>query len=161
MVKSKHEEFINQLFHNLDIMHKSNPKGYMDLVKSLRDGSFDRKKVDDTRFICPDKWRRHFSTLLGPPIKENPTNLQLLIFVEENINDFESDLSDPITVKEFLTGVSGLPNNKATCFDRISNEILKTAKLVIAEPTVKLFNAILSNSLYPSQWKMDITYTHS
>ena len=86
----------------------------------------------------------------------NPTDLQLLSFVEENINDFESDLSDPITVKEFLTGVSGLPNNKATCFDRISNEILKTAKFVIAEPTVKLFNAILSNSLYPSQWKMDI-----
>ena len=38
----------------------------------------------------------------------------------------------------------------------ISNEILKTAKLVISEPILRLFNSILSSSIYPSQWKMDI-----
>ena len=49
-----------------------------------------------------------------------------------------------------------MANNKAVGFDRISNEILKTSKLVIAEPTLRLFNTILSSSIYPSQWKLDI-----
>ena len=38
----------------------------------------------------------------------------------------------------------------------VSNEISKTAKLVIAGPILKLFNKILDSSIYPSQWKYDI-----
>ena len=45
--------FINNLFKDLDNLHNVNPKGYMNLVKSLRDGSFDRKTSDDTSFIDP------------------------------------------------------------------------------------------------------------
>ena len=156
LVKSKHKEYLNKLFNDLDIMHASNPKGYMDLVKSLRNGSFDQKSNDDTKFINPKTWRGHFSTLLGPVIDENPSDQQLMKFVQENCDQYESELSRPFTKSEFLKGVSGLANNKATSFDKISNEILKAAKLVIANPVVKLFNSILSNSIYPSQWKLDI-----
>ena len=45
LVKSKHKEYINQLFTNLDELHTSNPRGYMNLVKSLRDGTFDKKNA--------------------------------------------------------------------------------------------------------------------
>ena len=31
------------MFSELDELHKSNPKAYMDLVRSLRDGSYDKK----------------------------------------------------------------------------------------------------------------------
>ena len=122
----------------------------MNLVKSLRDGSFDCKKSDDTSFISPEKWREHFCTLLGPPIKPTPSDQILIDFVEKNCDNFESELGNPFTLPEFIEGVSSLANNIATSFDRISNELLKTAKLVIARPTLKLFNAI------PSQWKLDI-----
>ena len=57
---------------------------------------------------------------------------------------------------EFKEAVSSLANNKAVGFDRITNEILKTAKLIIAAPTLKLFNSILNSSVYPAQWKKDI-----
>ena len=80
----------------------------------------------------------------------------MFTFVAENIDNFESHLSNPITAPEFLDSVSSLSNNKAASFDQITNEILKSAKLIIAGPTHKLFNAILENSIYPSQWKMDI-----
>ena len=158
LVKSKHKAFINALFKEMDILHSVNPRGYMNIVKSLRDGSFDRKTTDDSAFIGPDEWRDHFSSLLGPPASAGSTltDQELNDFIDNNCDKFESDLGAPFTRKEFLDGVSSLANNKATSFDRVWNELLKTAKLVIAEPTLRLFNAILSSSTYPSQWKLDI-----
>ena len=128
----------------------------MNIVKSLRDGSFDRKTSDDSAFVSPDEWREHFSTLLGPPISPTQTDQQLIDYIDKHCDNFESELGAPFTRTEYLEGVSNLANNKAMGFDRISNEILKTSKLVIAEPTLRLFNTILSSSIYPSQWKLDI-----
>ena len=59
-------------------------------------------------------------------------------------------------MSEYLEGVSSLANNKAISFDRVTNEMLKTAKLVIAKPILQLFIAVLNHSIYPSQWKKDI-----
>ena len=98
----------------------------------------------------------HFSSLLGPPISPTPTDQQLNDYIDKNCDNLESELGAPFTRKEYLEGVKNLENNKATGFDRISNEILKTSKLVIVEPTLRLFNTILSSSIYPSQWKLDI-----
>ena len=75
LLKTKHKDFINGLFNELDSMHKCNPKGYMNLVKSLRDGSFDSKKNDDSSFIKPEKWREHFSSLLAPKIEETESEI--------------------------------------------------------------------------------------
>ena len=80
----------------------------------------------------------------------------MLDFFEQNCDKFESELGAQFTRVEFLKGVSSLANNKATSFDKISNEILKVAKPVIAGPTLRLFNAILSSGTYPTQWKLDI-----
>ena len=156
LVKSKHKAFIGNLFKEMDILHVVNPRGYMNIVKSLRDGSFDRKTSDDSVFVSPDEWREHFSSLLGPPISPTPTDQQLNDYIDKYCDNFESELGAPFTRTEYLEGVSNLANNKATGFDRISNEILKTSKLVIVEPTLRLFNTILSSSIYPSQWKLDI-----
>ena len=128
----------------------------MNIVKSLRDGSFDKKKSDDSSFIGPEKWREHFSALLGPPVSVTQSDKEMIDYIESNCDKFESDLGTPFTRAEYLKGVSSLANNKATSFDKISNEILKVAKLVIARPVLRLFNAILSSGTYPTQWKLDI-----
>ena len=156
LVKSKHKMFVNNLFKDLDNLHNVNPKGYMNLVKSLRDGSFDRKAANDTGFIDPQTWRDHFSSLLGPQIDHNQDQQKLIDYVENNCDKYESELGRPFVLPELLKGISTLANNKATSFDRVSNEVLKTAKLVIARPTLQLFNSILSSGIYPSQWKRDI-----
>ena len=156
LLKSKQKEHINKLFNELDIMYKVNPRGYMNIVKSLKNGSFDRKISDDLAFIDPNAWREHFSTLLGPTITPTPSDQLMSDYIEQNCDKFESELGIDFTRSELLEAISSLTNNKATSFDRISNEILKTAKLVIAGPTLKLFNKILDSSIYPSQWKYDI-----
>ena len=148
--------FVNNLFKDLDNLHNVNPKGYMNLVKSLRDGSFDRRAADDTGFIDPQTWRDHFSSLLGPTINHNQDQQNFISYVEDNCDKYASELDKPFDLSELLKGISTLANNKATSFDRVSNEVLKTAKLVIARPTLQLFNSILSSGIYPSQWKMDI-----
>ena len=156
LVKSKQKHYVNELFKELDILHGVNPRGYMNIVKSLRDGSFDRNKSDDTGFISPEDWRNHFSSLLGPPLSVTNKDQELLDYIENNCDKYESELGSPFTRAEFLEGVSSLANNKSTSFDRISNEILKVSKLIIAGPSLRLFNAILSSSIYPTQWKLDV-----
>ena len=45
LVKSKQKQFVDSMFDQLDSIKNNDPKGYMDLVKSLRDGNFDREKI--------------------------------------------------------------------------------------------------------------------
>ena len=172
LVKSKQKEYVNQLFVDLDNLHSSNPKGYMDLVKSLRGGSFDKVVTNDTSFISPDKWHEHFSSLLAPPVPtaeteisaqgehtadmDNTTEDAMLEFVAQNSADFKIEIDFQFTRSEILNGISALKNNKACSFDRITNEMLKTGKLILADPLLQLFNSILNCTIYPTKWKADI-----
>ena len=66
LIKSKHKQFLNGLFENLDQLHGANPRGYMELVKSMRDGSFDKNVENDSNYISHEGWWSHFSALLNP-----------------------------------------------------------------------------------------------
>ena len=144
------------MFSELDQLHDSNPRGYMNLVKSLRSGSFDKTVSDDSSFVTRGKWQQHFSELLGPPVSITAAELDMQSYVQDNSDAAVSELDNQITRAELIREISSLKNNKAISFDRISNEILKAGKLVLAAPMLKLFNSILSSTLYPSDWKLDI-----
>ena len=78
MLKSKQKEYLEGLFNELDSMKNNNPRGYMNIVKSLKSGSFDKKVSDDSSFVSPDDWRTHFKDLLGPTIPpESDENLSV------------------------------------------------------------------------------------
>ena len=156
LLKSKHKEYINKMFTELDQLYDSNPRGYMNLVKSLRTGSFDKKVSDDSSYVTPDRWQQHFTELLGPPVSPTPAELDMKAYVLENSDSVRSELDNPITRSEIIEEISSLKNNKAVSFDRVSNEILKAGKLVLANSLLKLFNPILSSTFYPSNWKHDI-----
>ena len=127
----KKRQYVQSMFVELDEMHKSNPKGYMDLVKSLRDGSFDKKVAETTTHVSPESWKQHFQGLLGPPVEQSPSQEELLAFVKDNCDAAKSYLDDKITRCEILKAISGLKNNKAISFDKVSNEMLKSSKLII------------------------------
>ena len=125
LVKSKHKEYINQLFKNLDELHTSNPRGYMTLVKSLRDGTFDKKLQDDSSYVSPENWLQHFSNLLGPPVTQGPTDEYMTSYLLENLDLVTSELDNPMTRAKVIEEISNLPNNKSTSFDMVLNKILK------------------------------------
>ena len=72
------------MFTDLDQLHYSNPRSYMNLVKSLRDGSFDKQMPDNPSFVSPEKWHQHFTQLLGPTIPPTPPQLDMVQYVKEN-----------------------------------------------------------------------------
>jgi hypothetical protein len=70
-------------------------------------------------------------------------------YIKKYCDKFESELSNPFTRSELLRGISSLGNNKASTFDQVCKEMLKSGKL-------KLFNKILTETIYTSPWKLDI-----
>ena len=56
LVKFKQKQFVDGMFHELDSMEKTNPRGYMQLIKSFREGSFDKNIPDDTSGVSPNEW---------------------------------------------------------------------------------------------------------
>ena len=152
LVKLKNKQFVDNMFVEHDSMERNDPRGYMELIRSMRNGGFDKATSDDTSGITPPTWHTHFSSLLAKkidPIKKD--NLEELI--RNNINLIENELNEPFTLLELLTGVKGLKNNKASSFDRITNEILKTSGKIYKSAFMHLFNSIGQSGLYPSPWK--------
>ena len=142
------------MFDELDSIHTNNPKGYWDLVKSMRDGNFDIEVPDDTTSISPQAWFSHFSELLSKNV-DSTQNIEHQKNICENIESFQTELDVPFTKLELI---KGLKNNKARSFDQITNEMLKVGGNIISLPILKLFNSILSSSVYPSVWKLDILH---
>ena len=67
-------------------------------------------------------------------------------------------MDDPILYTELDSALKDLKNNKASSFDRISIEILKTSGKIYKHSFLHLFNAIGKNCFYPTPWKKDILH---
>ena len=68
LLKQKQGKFVSKMFEQLDEYQKGDPKKYMEIVKKIRDGTFDKKMSCDSDSISPADWQSHFTNLLGPKI---------------------------------------------------------------------------------------------
>ena len=157
LVKSKHKEFVDKMFAELDSLENADPRGYMQLVKSMRDGNYDKATPDDTSGVSPGDWHEHFSKLLSKPIDNTRTD-HLKEFINNNVESLKTKMDNPITPTELDLALNGLKNNKASSFDKISNEILKTSGKVYKDVFLHLFNAIGKTCFYPNSWKQDVLH---
>ena len=113
---------MEDIFSKLEGMHGTDPKKYMDLVKTLRNGDFDKQKQSDTSAVSPEDWFSHFSELLGRSVDQTEADSDMLSFINSNIDMFSCpELDKPFTRDEFLYHAKKLKNNKAGAFDLISN----------------------------------------
>ena len=157
LVKSKQKQFVDNMFMELDSMENDNPRGYMQLINSMREGNFDRSTPDDTSGVSPSNWHSHFKELLTKT-SNSDKNDQLLEFIDQNIDLFKSKLDDQFSINELETALKSLKNNKASSFDQISNEMLKCSGKIYKTAFLHLFNTIGRVSLYPTPWKRDILH---
>ena len=125
----------------------------MNIINSIRDGSFDKSVKDDTGHVSPDKWREHFQSLLGPPVDQKQ---HLQDFIANNCNLYSSNLDRPFSESEFFSAVKSLKNNKSPSFDMVTNEMLKVARPVVGRQLLYIFNAVLATNKVPSIWKDNI-----
>ena len=156
LVKSKHKQYIDQMFTHLDSIQHSDQHGYMQLVKSLRQGSFGKTVPADSDHVPPEDWYTHFQSLLGPKVPITPETLDIDKFIDENIDSFSTELDRAFSKSDFLESVATLENNKSSSFDKVTNEMLKAGRHYVYKPILNLFNKILDSSIYPSSWKLDI-----
>ena len=70
----------------------------------------------------------------------------------------DNELNEPFTFEELTIGLKDLKNNKASSFDRVSNEMLKTSGKILKNVFLHLFNSIRASSFYPTIWKKDILH---
>ena len=71
------------MFLELDSMEQNNPRGYMELIRAMRDGSFDKSTTDDTGGVSPSRWHSHFSNLLAKKVDNNDYFEK---FIKDNID---------------------------------------------------------------------------
>ena len=92
------------MFDELDTMQNSDPHGYMQLVKSLRNGSFDKNVASDSDHVQPDDWLKHFQSLLGPKVPPSTEDKTMTDFIELNCDKFGTELDRQFTKQTFLRG---------------------------------------------------------
>lgn len=61
-------------------------------------------------------------------------------------------MNKPFTISEIKKQVKHLKNNKATSCDLVMNEMLKHGATIILPAMCKVFNLILDNGVFPTQW---------
>ena len=157
LVKSKHKDFVNNMFLELDSMQHDNPRGYMQLINSMREGNFDKSTPDDTSGISPSEWYTHFSNLLEKNPNASKTAI-IMDYINENTDRFKTKLDNQFSAEELDLAIKSLKNNKASSFDLITNEILKCTAKINKKLFLHLFNSIGRSCFYPSLWKMDILH---
>ena len=153
----KHKQFIDNMFIELDSMQENNPRGYMQLIRSMRDGNFDKQTPDNTSGVSPSDRYLHFSNLLTKNVDQTRKK-ELDEIILQNANHYKTELDNPISANELDLALKDLKNNKASSFDKITNEILKTCGKIYKNASLHLFNLIGRVCLYPSMWKRDILH---
>ena len=148
--KRKRKEYKGHVIEKLERLHENDPKAYWKLLEDLK--SEDKSNAEPQ--ILPDEWVDHFSSLntLQEKFKPRVDQISDLLTHEEKLKTF-SNLDFQISPQELQAAVVCLKNNKAVGLDSISNEMLKCGFSHLKNCLLKLFNSILTNGSYPSQWK--------
>ena len=112
---------------------------------------------DCTNSIDPDKWQRHFRSVLDPSEPPNVDQqhsdyvLSSLPIIESVVvkNDV---INAPIYSKELLETAASLKAGKAMYLDEISNDAIKCGIRVLEAPLLHLYNHVLSLGSFPQTW---------
>ena len=81
--------------------------------------------------------------------------------MKNELNHYEtlnqsSNLDYTIIKKEVIAASKMLKNNKASAYDLLKNEMIKSALPFLSKPITKAFNMILNTGKFPKSWKNGI-----
>lgn len=102
--KQKKKLYKSKLLHELETLHKDNPKLYWKMINDLQDKSHD----SEDNCIPPSRWLKHFQSL-------------------NTVQDF------PISESEITEAISKIKLNKAPELDNISNNMLKCSQTALLQ----------------------------
>ena len=100
LLKSKQKEFINASFKELEKMHSTDPRAYMELVRALKDGSHDQIKPSDTDSIDAEEWFEHFKDLLGKTKEASEKDKDIEEYIRVNCDSLSSEFDQHFSKEE-------------------------------------------------------------
>ena len=158
--KLVYRSFKNDILDKLDSLHENSPEEYWKLVSNLRK-SHNAKSV--TNNITPATWFEHFKNLNNnSTVHHTAIHAQItedLKLLEKR--KFFNNLDNIITEDEIIQATNLLKCKKSPGPDLITNDILKGGQKLFCKSLHRLFNAVLSNGIYPNAWALGhITAIH-
>ena len=150
LIRFKKQQEKDHLIAQLSVLQTTNPKLYWNIIDKLKGENNKESLAND---IDPDEWIAYYKKLSLQSFSDD--SLKEEISKLENHNA-EAELNQPITISEIKKCIRRLKNNKACGDDLIMNEMLKSGSNILLPSISKLFNLILRNQKFPSNWNINI-----
>lgn len=145
--KKKIRDFRQDLIDKLDNLKDDNPSQYWALLHELSDTN----RENSTSDVSTDAWFSYFKNL-----NEKETNASC-DYLKDKLKDMErekifTELDNLISKTEIEKAISTLKNKKASGFDSILNEMLKSSQIYLVPCFQKLLNSTLNSGNFPKNW---------
>ena len=148
MCRKFKQRFNRERCKEMNHLSKRQPKEFWKLFKD--------KTKSNSHNVTSQEFYNHFMTLMSEiEVNENEE-------VEESVNEFDTnydqftstfeELDETISEAEIMKSVRKLNSGKSPGADTVLNEYLKETMDILIKPVHTLFNEILSNGHYPTQW---------
>lgn len=152
VVKFKKRKYKENLTNMLNDVMDKDPQTAWKIIDELKNDSISSEKSER---INRQDWYNHFHNLLNNQ-KDQVDNTRKNI-IRAELTYYEQlkqshNLDFPITKEEIFGACQKLKNNKASAYDLIRNEMIKTAFPFLSSLLVRLFNNILSSGQFPAVW---------
>lgn len=152
LVKYKKRKYNGYLTNMLSNAMENDPQTAWKIVNELKNNSL---PADKSEKINRSQWYIHFRDLL----RGNAHNLDSVRQkdIRDELTNYEKshqegNLDYKITEKEIIDASHKLKNNKASAYDMIKNEMIKSAVPLIKQTIVKVFNKLLNMGHFPKSW---------
>lgn len=154
ITKFKRRIYKDNLTNMLSDAMEKDPQTAWKIIGELKQDSVQTDKAEK---INRKEWFDHFHNLLNTKNINQEDNAR-----KENVNcelsSYEKlnqscNLDYEITEKEIFAACKILKNNKASAYDMIRNEMLKSAVPYMCKPIMQAFNIILNSGKFPKSWR--------
>ena len=129
---------------------RTDPKGLWKILNNI-----DRKKSDVSNNVTLEQFVEYFKNLNELPENEKDQEIGFDSVDRENVHNI---LNSPITEEEILRVVKNLKSNKASGYDDIVNEHIKSTINIFLPIYCKLFNIVLNSGLFPESWSEGVIF---
>lgn len=148
LVKYKRRKYNVNLTNMLSNVMDNEPQTAWKIVNELKNDSLPADKAEK---INRSQWYMHFRDLLRDSANKIDSDRQKDI--REQLTNYEKShqeghLDYEITEKEVIDACHKLKNNKASAYDIIKNEMLKSAVPLMKQTIVKVFNKLLKMDIF-------------
>ena len=161
---------------HIKVRHRSNVKSYRKLIKSKKDKFFSNlnrkikagkiiswkdmkklKKFTKTDIKLDDGKLNSFQHFYKDLYSDNHDSIDAATkealfddasYIANNTSNPSETLNEPFSIDELNAAISGLKNGKASSFDMVSNEIIKSFSCISKDLLLTLFNHCLLTGTY-------------